>query len=227
MRKTHLVIAAVMAYGTMAMSAEETFMGLKFRTMTGFQSSAGMRNGFGVGVNYAHKVGPGSINVELGYTYYKGRGHRESIEKNPFSLTDADSVNYQKDSSDGFALRAGWSQEFVTNWSWQAGVSIDRLKNHHEAIGTFGATDKGTGQYGAWTLPIDKSWVTVSPFIGVKWDVSDMAAIEVNIVSQALKVTTVTPVYDSAAAGMSRVTPLIGSKSINKPKLELTYVLKF
>lgn len=245
MRKRLILLTALLAVGAVAKAEEEPFMALKLRTQTGFQSEAGMRNGFGFGVNYAHKMGPGYLNAELGYQYYSGKQYREPIKSNVFGLVDVDtdpahetgpnfsSVDSRKNAADGITLRMGWSQPIVEGLSWQAGVVLGKLKNHHESIGTFGMTFDGkgdiasSGDYGSWVISVDKSYFTASPFAGVKWDFNEIGALELNVLFQSLKVTTVEPIYNAGAAGTSRVTPLIGEKSINKPKVEIAYVFKF
>ncbi len=218
MKKKLLLIPAFMLVGTLGTAEEASPLALKLRLQTGVKAVDGMRNGFGVGVNYAYKVGPGALNAELGYQYFSGNQYRQPIGANPFGLTDETAVDSRKNSSEGLALRLSWSQELIKDFGFQAGVSLAKLKNHNESIATFGVG----GARGAWTLATDKSWFTASPFVGVKWDMNEIGALELNVLFSSYKVTTVDPVY-----GTTTTTPLIGEKNVNKPKIEFGYTFKF
>ncbi len=218
MKKTLLVVSAFLLAGALSAADDASPLSLKLRFQGGFETTEGMRNGFGVGVNYAYKIGPGALNAELGYQYFSGKQYRQPIGTNPFGLTDATAVDSRKNSTDGIALRLGWSQEIVKDFGFQVGVSIAKLKNHNESIGTFGST----GQYGSWELATYKSWMTASPYAGVKWDLNEIGALELNVIFACNKVTTVDPVYGTTTTGYQ-----IGEKSVNKPKIEIGYTFKF
>jgi hypothetical protein len=224
MKRAILVASALLAAGHLCAEDKGMGYGLKLRAQGGFQNVDGLENGFGFGVFTTLPVGPGAFGVELGYQTWNGKQYREPIAaSNPFGLTDATAVDSRKNYADGIAGRLFFEAPISGAWGWQAGLSIAKLKSHHESITTFGTT----GQYGSWAMSFDKSNMTVSPYAGVRYDLGEKGFFELNVLVSSLKVPTVEPLYDSAATGYARVTPVMGDKTITKPKIEFSYAFRF
>ncbi|GEM_PF-3764266 len=217
MRKSLLLTSALVATGMLSAADQDSALSFKLRAQAGLETVDGVRNGFGAGLNYAFKIGGGSINTELGYQYFSGKQFRQPIPTNTLGLTEENSVDSRKDSLAGLSFRLSYSMPINKAWSWQAGAAISNLKNHHESIALFATTPVSN-----WDTTTDKSNMTFSPFAGVRYDMNEIGAIEINVIVASYKTTTITPVL-----GTTTVTPAIGEKSVSKPKIEFGYVFKF
>ncbi len=226
MNKTSLWLSAMLLGGVL--HAEDTSpLSFKIRAQGGTETTQGVRNGFGAGLNYGFKVGPGTLNAEFSYQYYAGKQYRQPIGTNPFSLTDTTAVDSHKSTVTGLGIRASYQMKLSGDWNWHLGAAFMQMKSKDEAVGTFG-TNTTTLNYGSWAINPDKSALAVSPFAGVTYNLGDMGAIEFNLIGASYKQITVTPIYNASATVLNqRVTPAIGDKSVNNIKLEVGYAFKF
>lgn len=223
--KTSLWLSAMLLGGVLH-AEDASGLSLKIRAQAGTETTEGVRNGFGVGLNYGFNVGPGTLNAELSYQYFAGKQFRQPIAANPFGLTDTTAVDSRKSSVNGIGIRASYAMKFSGDWGWQIGAALIQMKSREEAIGTFG-TNSTTNNYGSWAMTPEKSGMTASPFVGLTYSLGEIGAIEFNLISASYKQVTVTPVYNNGASGNFRVTPAIGDTNVNKLKIELAYAFKF
>lgn len=219
MPKCKVLISSLLFSSVLLSAGEDSPLTLKIRAQTGATAEAGMRNGFGAGISYAFPMGKGALNAELGYQYYSGKQYRQPIPANGLGLTENNSVDSRKNSCDGLALRLSWSQPLKGEWSWQAGASLARFKHHHEAIGTF---KNNSTLLAAWTVSREVSGTTISPFAGARLDFGAVGGVEVNLLYQALKLSTVEPVYGAAS-----VLAKEDNRTVWRPKLEAAYLFRF
>jgi hypothetical protein len=215
-----------MLLGGVLHAEDASGLSLKIRAQAGTETTEGVRNGFGVGLNYGFKMGPGSLNAELSYQYYAGKQFRQAIGTNPFGLTETNAVDSRKSSVNGLGIRASYSMKFAGDWGWQIGAAFMQMKSREEAIGTFGSNTT-TNNYGSWAMAPEKSGMTASPFVGLTYNLGEIGAIEFNLIAASYKQVTVSPTYNAGATGNVRVTPTIGDSSVNKLKLEVAYAFKF
>ena len=237
MNKTSLWLSAMLLGGVLH-AEDASGLSLKIRAQAGTETTKGVRNGFGVGLNYGFKVGPGSLNAELSYQYYAGKQFREPLAANTFgtiSLVDVvtspttqqPGVDSHKNTVNGLGIRASYSMKFAGDWGWQIGAAFMQMKSRDEAIGTFGKDTTTANNYGSWAISPEKSGLTASPFVGLTYNLGEIGAIEFNLVAASYKQVTVTPVYNSGNTGNQRVSPAIGDTNVNKLKLEVAYAFKF
>lgn len=238
MNKTSLWLSAMLLGGVLHAEDAPSGVSLKIRAQAGTETTKGVRNGFGVGLNYGFKVGPGTLNAELSYQYYAGKQFRQPLAANTFgaiSLVDVvtnpptqqPGVDSHKNSVNGLGIRASYSMKFAGDWGWQIGAAFLQMKSRDEAIGTFGSNTT-VNNYGSWAITPEKSGMTASPFVGMTYDLGEMGAIEFNLIAASYKQVTVTPVYNtSVPSGNQRVTYTVGDSNVNKLKLEVAYAFKF
>ena len=226
MNKTSLWLSAMLLGGVLH-AEDTTGFSFKIRAQGGTETNYGVRNGFGAGLNYGFKAGPGILNAEFSYQYYSGKQYRQPIDpSNPFHLTDATAVDSHKSPVNGLGIRASYEMPISGSWKWHLGAAFMQMKSKDEAVGTFG-TNTTTLNYGSWAFTPEKSALAVSPFAGVIYNLGDMGAIVINLIGTSYKQVTVTPIYNASAAGNQRVTPAVGDKSVNNIKLEVGYAFKF
>ncbi|HJW71208.1 MAG TPA: hypothetical protein VJ486_00010 [Geothrix sp.] len=105
----------------------------------------------------------------------------------PITLQTGTSVDYRKNTLQGFSLRAGYRGTFAGTWSWQAGLSLDSLKYRQEASGQLqpkvGTTATNAGPYEGFALTPTKTKFGVGAFAGVKFQFSDNFSLETNLIS--------------------------------------------
>lgn len=215
MKKTIILTSALLVSGVLSAAEPGSNLSFKLRAQAGLETTDGVRNGFGVGLNYAIPVATGAFNVEVGYQYYAGKQFRQPVAGNTFGYTDTNSVDSRKDSIQGLAARIAYSQKINSDWTWQVGAAIAGLKDHHESIASFNGN-------GNWDVAVDTSAVSFSPYAGVRYDLDEIGALEFNVLIANYKAGTVEPSLSAAA-----VTPVFGTKTVTKPKFEIGYVFKF
>lgn len=236
MKKAVLTISALLVAGHLFAEEKGMGYGLKMRAQAGLETVDGMRNGFGFGAFATLPLGPGAIGFELGYQTWNGKQYRQDIGANPFNLVDGRyvaqapapvnplaSVDSRKNYAEGLSARLSYEMKFSESWGWQAGVAVAQMKGHAESITTFGST----GAYGSWAMRYDKSALSVSPYAGVHYDLGEKGLLEINVLMASIKRPTVEPGYNATATGVNRVTPVLGEKTVNKPKIEISYGFQF
>jgi hypothetical protein len=223
MKKLKLATVALLVAGGLSAADRQASFGLKMRAQGGLQTEDGMRNGFGFGGSFAMPLGPGELAAELGYQYFSGSQYLEPIKPGPYPLSSANSIDSRKNSADGLALRLSFGMPISQGWGWQIGGSVSKLKGRHESTANWGAA----AAYGGWAMVSEKSAITLSPFAGLTFDLSERGRLELNALLASYKMPTVEPGYPAGATGFNRVVPVYGDKSINKLKIELTYGFRF
>ncbi len=175
-----------------------------FKVRTGFNVTTPddhlQTSALGFGLNLGWKLGPGTLNTEVGYFYKPGRQYRESVSfpsddvaRVPPNPNPAPSVDSRKNSITQVNLRLSWEAAINETWNWQAGLMVGSTKYRQEYLG-----DVSHNQDTAHGDPIPsfedtyngtptKSQFTVSPFVGVTYKVSDASSLELNLISVSYK----------------------------------------
>ena len=221
-----LLVVGLIATG---LQAEDLDIGLKLRGDMGTKSEAGVKHGLAVGVGAAIPMSflKGSkINAEVGYRYFTGDGFRRPVGDNTLGCTDANSVNFQKLSVQGFYSRFTFGMPIMENLSWHAGVEVDFLKSRMDAIGDYRTAAPST-QAASWTFNPEQKGTTASPVAGVLYQFNTAGALELNLFLATYKQVTVTPTQDPAGVGAKRILPVVGSKNVSTLKIELGYSFRF
>lgn len=209
---------ALMAQST---SAWDPFM--KIRAQYGFKSDQGQQGGFGVGFGANHKLGGGTLGLEVGYHFVPGQLVRGDIPANSLGEDQSNSVFTKKHSTEMLGFRVSYGMPLNSDWNWHVGVGLYHSKNRLETIGTF--TAQGTD--GVWNTVVNESGLSYAPFVGVIWNINDAGSLELNLVYMNYKRTDVAPVFNATAADYARVTPVYSSPSYGSGRLELGYTFHF
>lgn len=221
-----LVIAAI-GVSTALVAAEQTLdVSLKVRANLGSEDKDGVRSGLGLGINIAKPLLGGRLAGEFGYTYYGGNQFRAAIPSNSLGVTEANSVLSNKNELNGLYFRAGYGMDITKELAWHAGVTLSNFKAKHESIATF-QNGSPAVQQGGWAIATEKSAISVSPFAGLTYQVSDTGAVEFNVTALNYKQAVVTPAFDAAAANGSKVKPVADSRSVSALKFEIGYTFRF
>lgn len=83
----------------------------------------------------AYGGGKGYDNTKLTGTVYASNGS-SSVLGVPVVLAPGSSVDYRKNTLQGFSFRGGYRAKFMGDWAWQAGLTLDRMQYRQEASGT-------------------------------------------------------------------------------------------
>jgi opacity protein-like surface antigen len=123
-------------------------------------------------------------------------GPVDNVGGQPIYLRTSSSVDYRKNTLQGFSLRAGYRGTFAGSWSWQAGLSLDGLKYRQEASGQLqplytlnppppppAPSVVAAGPYEGFALTPTKTKFGVGAFAGVKFQFSDNFSLETNLIS--------------------------------------------
>jgi hypothetical protein len=114
-------------------------------------------------------------------------GPTTTVGGHPIYLQTSSSVDYRKNTLQGFSLRGGYRGVISDLWSWQAGLSVDALKFRQEASGTLQPkVDPGpvnAGPYEGFAVTPTKTKTSVGAFAGVKLQIATHFSHEANLVS--------------------------------------------
>ena len=226
MKRSLLFLGAALAAGTLSAADEAAqpvqavpSWSAKIAIQSAFASVDGVENGYGASICYATPLGDGLIKGELGYTFYPGKDYLADIGANPLGLSSSNALDDRKHNLKGFSLRLGYQQLFVEDWSWQAGLSLTNLKDDCSADMSFAP---GGNTVSSWNSSTSHTSTAVAPYAGIRYDVTDVGAVEFNVVMVKYDEVTVTPNFS-----MNGVTYTVGTHTVNRPKLELAYIFKF
>jgi hypothetical protein len=194
-------LTALLILGSSFLLAQEKGIGydLKLRAASGLSTNDHLNSSaFGLGLNVRYGFEWGTLNGELGYFYKPGRQYRAGYDPAYNDTADAVfnpaiSVDSRKNSLSQVNARFSYEMAINKTWSWQAGVQVGKAKFRTEYIGDLGDT---------WTNPappyntIDwysyedtyngtptKSVFTVSPFVGLTYQINQDSAFELNLMS--------------------------------------------
>ena len=226
MIKNILLVASMLTAGTLPAQApppapaasQDGPWSLRARMQFGIGSVDGVENGLNLGVNYGIPVGLGLLNVGLDYQQFFGSNYDVAIPANDNGLTYLNSEDSRKHTLNGYALRLGYQHPFSDDWSWQAGVCVNRFRIVSISNATYGAI----GAFGYWNQTIDQTRVSLSPFAGVRWDLNEYSAFECNLMLATYTEDVIYPIY--GATGVNSATT---TKAVRAPKIELGYIFKF
>lgn len=132
----------------------------------------------------SYGAGKGYDNTKLTGTVYAGDG-LSNVGGTPVTLALASSVDYRKNSLQGFSLRGGYRSTFSGIWAWQAGLTLDRMQYRQEASGTL-QPRVGASAYGSpegFAVTPTKTGIGIGVFAGVKAQFSENFSFETNLLS--------------------------------------------
>lgn len=159
-------------------------------------------------------------------------GPLDNVGGQPIYLLTASSVDYRKNTLQGFSLRAGYRGTFASNWSWQAGLSLDALKYRQEASGQLqplyttnpappaDPAVVNAGPYEGFAVTPTKTKFGVGAFAGVKFQFSDNFSLETNLISVGYGTANYQPFTYTGQA------PTVSSETRHGILLEVAFGLK-
>ncbi len=180
---------------------------------------------------------------ELGYSYFGG-GEFDAMQRsgtfyynpaspsstyngNPVTLIIVSpsgaanaqgSADARRNKLEGFSARFGYARKFFGTWSWQAGLTLDKLKSRQEVAGTLrpvylaGTTPTpipvpgqptGVYYYEALSATPESSKVNVGAFAGVKTAIGENFSFEINLLSVGYSQVNYVPFTYSGVAAQS------------------------
>ncbi len=182
-------IAALIIFGSSFLLAQEKGIGFDFklRAANGLDNQDHLQSSaFGFGLNLHYKADWGTLNGELGYYYKPGRQYLAGLDPSfsAANLVDpANSVDSRKNSLNQVNARFSYEQPITNTWSWQLGAQVGQSKFRHEYIGDIANTSFSTED--TYNGTPTKSVFTVSPFVGVTYQINQDSAFELNLISLA------------------------------------------
>jgi hypothetical protein len=200
--------------------------------------------GLGIEGRYA-LTGSSWIVGELVYEYYPGKEYDNTQLTGPvyvpsgssyvtgdangaYVLKPASSVDSRKAYMAGMSARVGYEAMFSTEWSWQAGITVDFLKYTEEVSGALTPlTSSGTRiplpsgyYYESLAVTPHKVSPGVGAFAGVKYMISHDFSLEFNAVSMGYSTQYYNPTTYSGEA------PSVSKESRHGFGLEVAFGLK-
>jgi hypothetical protein len=181
-------VAALVILGSSFLLAQEKGLGVDFklRAANGIDSEDNLQtSAFGLGLNLRYTADWGTLNGELGYYYKPGRQFLARLDPAAPGQPEADaafSVDSRKNSLNQLNARLSYEMAINNTWSWQAGMQLGNSKFRHEYIGDVGDTNWATYEDTYNGTPT-KSVFTVSPFVGVTYQINKDSAFELNLIS--------------------------------------------
>lgn len=120
-----------------SLSAQDWAFGLNVRggiTSGGITDDMRSKKMLGLGVDGSYSLGKrAAVFGELTFTTMPGKDYFEPM---PGTVTLSGSTDRRKNSLQGFGLRGGYRAAIADwGWSWQAGLSFDKLKSRQEVSG--------------------------------------------------------------------------------------------
>jgi hypothetical protein len=184
-------------------------------TLGDIKNDLNAQNMLGVGLQGSYGLGNGgSFDGELVFEYYNGKGQNQLRTGQPYYLpsgattvtigttavpvtvpTASTSVDFRKNTLQGFSLRGGYAKDINATWSWRAGLTIDALQYRQEVsgqlLGTYTdnvtnplkpAVKSTTTWEGLAYTPTTKKF-NVGAYVGMKGRISENFFMEANLTS--------------------------------------------
>ena len=169
----------------------------------------------------SYGAGKGYDNTKFSGPVY-GTAGVTSVGGVPVTLQVGSSVDYRKNSLQGFSFRGGYRGALGGMWSWQGGLTLDSMKYRQEANGTLqpkaGATNAGALEGIAVTPTTNK--LSLGAFAGVKLQFSENFFLETNLVSVGYSTANYLPYSYTGQA------PTVDSQARHGILLEVSFGLK-
>ncbi|WLT30915.1 hypothetical protein [Geothrix sp. PMB-07] len=181
---------AMMALGALYGAEHETLpYGAEFKLRAGYGLSDPDRLGgalAAVTVGAFHSLGSGRISAELGYQWKSGNQYQVSAgspfpgERSPDYGADS-----RRNSLSGVVFRLGYAHPVFSDGLYlQGGLQAGGARFTHEYVGEW--QDTVSGRYDdSFNGTPTKSAYGISPFVGVRWDVSRDSGLEFNVLAQS------------------------------------------
>lgn len=151
-------------------------------------------------------------------------GPTDNVGGQPVYLLPTSSVDYRKNTLQGFSLRGGYRQTFRGIWAWQAGLTLDGMKYRQEASGQLqpkvGTPPANAGAYEGFALTPTKTKLALGAFAGLKVQFSDNFSLEANLLSVGYGTANYQPFTYTGQA------PTVSSETRHGVLLEVAFGLK-
>jgi hypothetical protein len=139
----------------------------------------------GFGLEGGYRLGSGRLTAELGFLYKAGRQYRDDItqmeNRSEYPIDYENSVDSRKNQLSGLTLRFGCEKN-IAGFLVKGGLQLGSLKFRQEYVGTVGDTSSPRNFVDSWTGVLDKSSISLSPFLGIVFPITDNQTIEVSLV---------------------------------------------
>jgi hypothetical protein len=183
---------ALVTLGSSLLLAQEKGIGADFKLRAGYGLSTNDNLNstlLGLGLNLRYGFDWGTLNAELGYSYKPGSQFLVGFDAPAAGKSAADpanSVDSRKNSLDQVNARFSYERAIDKSWSWQAGLQVGKSRFRHEYVGEVAGVDlvDPTLKYrDTYNGTPTKSVLTVSPFVGVSYQINGDSAFELNLLS--------------------------------------------
>lgn len=181
--------ALALALPAPAQEAGEFAKAFKIRTGYGLSTKDNLRaSDIGVGFEVSYGLAAGRIGLEAGWFYKDGDQFIKPVDgqaPSPLSPVNLDaSGDSRKNTLEGFSVRLSFTQDFLQDWSWQAGLMLGGTRFKHEYVGDVQGADWHATNADSWRdlyygTP-SEGGIKVSPYLGVAWRVGDHSSLEFN-----------------------------------------------
>ncbi len=134
----------------------------------------------GIGAEFDFKVGDAVWFGEVLYNKYSSEDYAPPMPANVYvNPTGAGSVELRKYLLDGFSVRAGYRRALFADWNWQAGLTLDMLKNRQEVSLTY----RNSGTTILETAAVTPETKKMSPglFVGLQTTLATDVTLECNL----------------------------------------------
>lgn len=135
---------------------------------------------FGVGAEVSYGMAGGAIFGEFIYNKYASEDFTPAMPAGAFqNPTGAGSVELRKWHLSGFSVRAGYRRALFADWNWQAGLTLDMLKNRQEVSLTY--RNSGTTIIETAAATPETSKLSPGLFGGVHTELATGVSFELNL----------------------------------------------
>lgn len=220
---------AALTIGSCLLQAQQTGFdgGLNLRVGYGLTAADDNLNrrtlGFGFELGYTAPWG--RVAGELGFIYKPGFQYLSDVTTFPIASSDfgaavpLDSTDSRKNQVGGITLRLSYEKAFKDSAFFiRAGVQLGSLKYRQEYVGD--VTDDATYE-DTYNGTVNKSTLTVSPYIGVGYNLNEYSALSVNLMLLSYKSANYVHVLGDSTMDY------VETKSRSIPHIELGYTFRF
>ena len=230
-------LIAVLVLGSTLVQAQETGLGGGLKLRAGYGLTQASDNldrrtlGFGFEMNYTHSWG--RVGVELGYLYKPGNQYNSDVTTFPLApeaapIVPADSTDSRKNSLAGLTLRLSYEKNLPSSdYFLRAGLEFGSLKYRQEYIGD--VTDDNAYE-DTYNGSVNKTKISVSPYVGIGYNINPTSALELNLVLQGYQAANYVHVAGSVSGsygGGNTAMDYVTTSSHSMAHLEIGYTFRF